>query len=82
MSVRVSLTGRVSIEARGVVIDEQRFPGRQGRLVPNDAKRTIGIHPAPGAPRRGEALQRVSQSAREIAIGGMAVGNERVEARF
>jgi YVTN family beta-propeller protein len=33
MSVRVSLTGRVSIEARGVVIDEQRFPGRQGRLV-------------------------------------------------
>jgi peptide/nickel transport system substrate-binding protein len=33
MSVRVSLTERVSIEARGGVVDEQRFPGRQGRLV-------------------------------------------------
>ena len=33
MSVRVSLTERVSIEARGAVVDEQRFPGRQGRLV-------------------------------------------------
>ena len=33
MSVRVSLTDRVSIEARGAVVDEQRFPGRQGRLV-------------------------------------------------
>jgi basic membrane lipoprotein Med (substrate-binding protein (PBP1-ABC) superfamily)/DNA-binding SARP family transcriptional activator len=27
------LTERVSIEAAGVVVDEQRFPGRQGRLV-------------------------------------------------
>lgn len=33
MVVRVSLTERISIEARGVVVDEQRFPGRQGRLV-------------------------------------------------
>ena len=33
MSVRVSLTESVSIEARGAVVDEQRFPGRQGRLV-------------------------------------------------
>jgi DNA-binding SARP family transcriptional activator/ABC-type branched-subunit amino acid transport system substrate-binding protein len=33
MSVRVSLTERVSIEARGAVVDEQRFPGRQSRLV-------------------------------------------------
>jgi YVTN family beta-propeller protein len=33
MSVRVSLTERISIEARGAVVDEQRFPGRQGRLV-------------------------------------------------
>jgi SARP family transcriptional regulator, regulator of embCAB operon len=33
LTVRVSLTERVSIEAGGVVVDEQRFPGRQGRLV-------------------------------------------------
>lgn len=33
MAVRVSLTDRISIEADGVVVDEQRFPGRQGRLV-------------------------------------------------
>ena len=33
MAVRVSLTERVSIEARGVVVGEQRFPGRKGRLV-------------------------------------------------
>jgi len=33
VTVKVSLTERVSIEAHGVVIDEQRFPGRQGRLV-------------------------------------------------
>lgn len=33
LTVRVSLTERVSIEAAGVVVDEQRFPGRQGRLV-------------------------------------------------
>lgn len=33
MALRVSLTERISIEARGVVVDEQRFPGRQGRLV-------------------------------------------------
>jgi DNA-binding SARP family transcriptional activator/ABC-type transport system substrate-binding protein len=31
--VRVSLTERISIEAAGVVVDEQRFPGRQGRVV-------------------------------------------------
>jgi DNA-binding SARP family transcriptional activator len=29
----VSLTERVSIETQDVVVDEQRFPGRQGRLV-------------------------------------------------
>jgi SARP family transcriptional regulator, regulator of embCAB operon len=33
MAVKVSLTERVSIEARGVVVGEQRFPGRQGRLI-------------------------------------------------
>jgi len=33
VAVKVSLTERVSIEARGVVVGEQRFPGRQGRLV-------------------------------------------------
>ena len=33
MAVRVSLTDRISIEADGVVVDEQRFPGRQGRLI-------------------------------------------------
>ena len=33
MAVRVSLTEHVTIEARGVLVDEQRFPGRQGRLV-------------------------------------------------
>jgi YVTN family beta-propeller protein len=31
--VKISLTGRVSIEANGTSLDEQRFPGRQGRLV-------------------------------------------------
>ncbi len=31
--MRVSLTDRVSIETHGAVVDEQRFPGRQGRLV-------------------------------------------------
>jgi YVTN family beta-propeller protein len=31
--VRISLTGKVSIEANGRSLDEQRFPGRQGRLV-------------------------------------------------
>jgi len=29
----VSLAGRVSIKANGVLIDEERLPGRQGRLV-------------------------------------------------
>jgi peptide/nickel transport system substrate-binding protein len=33
VSVKVSLAGRVSISTDGVVIDEKRFPGRQGRLV-------------------------------------------------
>ena len=33
MGMRVSLTERVSIESGGTVVDEQRFPGRQGRLV-------------------------------------------------
>ena len=33
MALRVSLTERVSIEAGGVVVDEQRFPGRKGRLL-------------------------------------------------
>ena len=33
MAIRVALTGRVSIETDGASIDEQRFPGRQGRLV-------------------------------------------------
>jgi DNA-binding SARP family transcriptional activator/ABC-type branched-subunit amino acid transport system substrate-binding protein len=31
--VKVSLTERVRIESGGAVVDEQRFPGRQGRLV-------------------------------------------------
>ncbi len=31
--MRVSLTGRVSIEVNGARLDEQSFPGRQGRLV-------------------------------------------------
>ena len=33
MIVKVSLAGRVSINSGDVLIDEQRFPGRQGRLV-------------------------------------------------
>ena len=33
MTVRVSLTERVRIESGGAVVDEPRFPGRQGRLV-------------------------------------------------
>jgi basic membrane lipoprotein Med (substrate-binding protein (PBP1-ABC) superfamily)/DNA-binding SARP family transcriptional activator len=32
-TIRVSLTGRISIQAGGTTVDEQRFPGRQGRLV-------------------------------------------------
>jgi SARP family transcriptional regulator, regulator of embCAB operon len=31
--VRVSLTGRISIEAGGIAVDERRLPGRQGRLA-------------------------------------------------
>jgi DNA-binding SARP family transcriptional activator/ABC-type branched-subunit amino acid transport system substrate-binding protein len=31
--VKVFLTGRVALEGDGVVIDEARFPGRQGRLL-------------------------------------------------
>jgi YVTN family beta-propeller protein len=31
--VRISLTGRVSIEVNGASLHEQSFPGRQGRLV-------------------------------------------------
>ena len=31
--MRISLTGRVSIEANGARLDERSFPGRQGRLV-------------------------------------------------
>jgi DNA-binding SARP family transcriptional activator/ABC-type glycerol-3-phosphate transport system substrate-binding protein len=33
LGVRISLTGRVSIEANGARLDERSFPGRQGRLV-------------------------------------------------
>jgi ABC-type glycerol-3-phosphate transport system substrate-binding protein/DNA-binding SARP family transcriptional activator len=33
VGVRISLTGRVSIEANGAKLDERSFPGRQGRLV-------------------------------------------------
>jgi DNA-binding SARP family transcriptional activator/ABC-type branched-subunit amino acid transport system substrate-binding protein len=33
VAVKVSLTDRVRIEADGAVVEEQRFPGRQGRLV-------------------------------------------------
>jgi len=33
VAVRVSLTPRLSIEGGGVVVGEQQFPGRQGRLV-------------------------------------------------
>lgn len=33
MSVDVSLAGRLALEADGVLIDEDRFPGRQSRLV-------------------------------------------------
>lgn len=31
--MRISLTGRISIEADGATVDERSFPGRQGRLV-------------------------------------------------
>jgi DNA-binding SARP family transcriptional activator len=30
---KVFLAGRVAVESDGVLIDEQRFPGRQGRLL-------------------------------------------------
>ena len=33
MNVRISLTERLCIETNGASLDEQRFPGRQGRVV-------------------------------------------------
>ena len=33
MNVRISLTERLTVEANGASVDEQRFPGRQGRIV-------------------------------------------------
>gem|GEM_PF-258574 len=33
MSVRISLIERLAVEADGTSLDEQRFPGRQGRIV-------------------------------------------------
>lgn len=33
LNVRISLTERLVVEANGASLDEQRFPGRQGRLV-------------------------------------------------
>src|SRR6478735_2127591 len=33
LQLRVYLSGRVAVETDGVVIDEARFPGRQGRLL-------------------------------------------------
>lgn len=33
MDVRISLTERLVVEANGARLDEQRFPGRQGRIV-------------------------------------------------
>lgn len=33
MPLRIYLTGRVCIEADGALLEERRFPGRQGRLV-------------------------------------------------
>jgi YVTN family beta-propeller protein len=33
LQLKVFLAGRVAVEANGVVIDESRFPGRQGRLL-------------------------------------------------
>jgi YVTN family beta-propeller protein len=33
MRLKISLAGRVSISADGILLDEERLPGRQGRLV-------------------------------------------------
>src|SRR6516225_9160114 len=33
LGLRLFLTGRVAVEARGRVVDEARLPGRQGRLL-------------------------------------------------
>ncbi|HSD23076.1 MAG TPA: ABC transporter substrate-binding protein [Solirubrobacterales bacterium] len=33
MKLKVFLAGRVALESDGVVVDEERFPGRQGRLL-------------------------------------------------
>src|SRR6476469_8230591 len=33
LQLKVFLAGRVAVETNGVVIDESRFPGRQGRLL-------------------------------------------------
>src|SRR2546427_7881325 len=33
LQLKVFLAGRVAVETNGVVIDDRRFPGRQGRLL-------------------------------------------------
>jgi DNA-binding SARP family transcriptional activator/ABC-type branched-subunit amino acid transport system substrate-binding protein len=33
VNVRISLTERLALEANGATLDEERFPGRQGRIV-------------------------------------------------
>jgi hypothetical protein len=33
VNVRISLKERRVLEANGATLDEQRFPGRQGRIV-------------------------------------------------
>src|SRR6188472_573863 len=33
LSVRISMTDRLAVEANGTRLDEQRFPGRQGRIL-------------------------------------------------
>jgi DNA-binding SARP family transcriptional activator/ABC-type branched-subunit amino acid transport system substrate-binding protein len=33
LNVRISLTERLTVEANGATVDEERFPGRQGRIV-------------------------------------------------
>jgi hypothetical protein len=33
LELKVFLAGRVAVEADGVLMDKERFPGRQGRLL-------------------------------------------------
>ena len=53
LQLKVFLAGRVAVESDGVVIDEARFPGRQGRLLFAYLVAEQGRAGAAGRARRG-----------------------------